>query len=152
MITNRHKGGHLRRDVSALQKHIANYCPNALPYLICKYQKIFEKKANKNNKKRRVSNQTSLHDYYDTDESFPQKKIDRINRVLLTFFVCCEISFCVVESLFFINFINELNIAYNSLSCELLVNRLFEDELGNINSKIYKKLQMSDNLMLALDG
>jgi hypothetical protein len=60
-----------RGDVSTLQGHIANHCLNAPPYLIRKYQKIFEEKADKNNKKRRVSNQTSLDDYHDTDEPLP---------------------------------------------------------------------------------
>ncbi|GBB98607.1 hypothetical protein RclHR1_03280003 [Rhizophagus clarus] len=150
MITNKHKGGHLQNEVwkHYTQGHIANHCPNAPLYLIHKYQKIFEEKADKNNKKRRVSNQTSLHDYHDTDKPLSQGRIDRINRALLKFFVCCRISFRVVGSPFFIDFINELNIAYDSSSCKLLANRLFEDKLGDINSKIYKKLQISDNLTL----
>jgi hypothetical protein len=69
---------------------------------------------------------------------------------LLKFFVCCGISFRVVESPFFIDFINELNIAYDPPSRELLANQLFEDELEDINSKIYKELQMSDNLTLGI--
>ncbi|RGB23917.1 hypothetical protein C1646_773809 [Rhizophagus diaphanus] len=152
MTTNKRKGGRLQNEVwkhyTQGERHIANYCPNAPPYLIRKYQKIFKEKADKNNKKRRVFNQTSLDDYHDTDKPLPQGRIDRINRALLKFFVCCRISFRVVESLFFIDFINELNIVYDPLSRKLLANRLFEDELGNINSKIYKELQMSDNLML----
>jgi len=138
-----------RGDVSTLQGHIANHCPSAPPHLIRKYQKIFEEKAD-NSKKRKFSNQTSLHDYHDTDEPLPQGRIDRINRALLKFFVCCGISFRVVESPFFIDFINELNVAYDPPSRELLANRLFEDELGDINSKIRKELQMSDNLTLGI--
>ncbi|PKB98504.1 hypothetical protein RhiirA5_464529 [Rhizophagus irregularis] len=49
------------------------------------------------------------------------------------------------------DFINKFNIAYDPPFRELLANRLFEDELGNVNSKIHKELQMSDNLTLALD-
>ena len=138
-----------RGDVSTLQGHIANHCPSAPPHLIRKYQKIFEEKAD-NSKKRKFSNQTSLHDYHDTDEPLPQGRIDRINRALLKFFVCCGISFRVVESPFFIDFINELNVAYDPPSRELLANRLFEDELGDINSKIRKELQISDNLTLGI--
>jgi hypothetical protein len=54
----------------------------------------------------------------------------------------------VVESPFFIDLINELNIAYDPSSHELLANHLSEDELGNVNSKVCKKLQMTDNLTL----
>ncbi|PKC53231.1 hypothetical protein RhiirA1_479728 [Rhizophagus irregularis] len=140
-----------RGDVSTLQDYIANYCPNAPPHLIRKYQKVFEKKAD-NSKKRKFSNQTSLYDYHDTDEPLLQERIDRINRALLKFFICCRISFRVVESPFFIDFINKLNVAYDHPSRDLLANCLFEDELGDINSKICKELQMSDNLILALDS
>ncbi|PKY34622.1 hypothetical protein RhiirB3_499344 [Rhizophagus irregularis] len=136
-----------RGDVSTLQDYIANYCPNAPPHLIRKYQKVFEKKAD-NSKKRKFSNQTSLYDYHDTDEPLLQERIDRINRALLKFFICCRISFRVVESPFFIDFINKLNVAYDHPSRDLLANCLFEDELGDINSKICKELQMSDNLIL----
>ncbi|CAB4489586.1 unnamed protein product [Rhizophagus irregularis] len=141
-----------RGDVSTLQRHIANHYPNALPHLIRNYQKVFEEKANNNNKKRKFSNQTSLYDYHDADEPLSQRRIDRINRTLLKFFVCCGISFRVVESPFFTDFINELNVAYDPPFQELLANCLFKDELGNVNSKIHKELQMSDNLTLALDG
>ncbi|EXX68133.1 hypothetical protein RirG_107750 [Rhizophagus irregularis DAOM 197198w] len=54
----------------------------------------------------------------------------------------------MVESPFFIDFINELNVAYDHSSRDLLANCLFEDKLGDINSKICKELQISDNLML----
>src|SRR5581483_3286974 len=137
-----------RGDMSILQGHIANHCPNAPPFLIRKYQKVFEEKAD--NKKRKSSNQTSLHDYHDTDEPLPQGKIDSINRALLKFFIFCGISFRVVESPFFIDFVNLLNIAYNLPSRELLANRLFEDELGNIKSKICRELEISENLTLGI--
>ncbi|GET53692.1 ribonuclease H-like domain-containing protein [Rhizophagus irregularis DAOM 181602=DAOM 197198] len=129
------------------KSHIANHCPNVPPHLIRKYQKVFEKKAD-NSKKRKFSNQISLYDYHDTDKPLPQGRIDKINRALLKFFICCRISFRMVESPFFIDFINELNVAYDHSSRDLLANCLFEDKLGDINSKICKELQISDNLML----
>ncbi|CAG8726048.1 16249_t:CDS:2, partial [Rhizophagus irregularis] len=121
------------------KRHIANHYSNAPPHLIQNYQKVFEEKANNNNKKRKFSNQTFLYDYHDADELL-QRRIDRINRALLKFFV--------LESPFFTDFINKFNIAYDPPFRELLANRLFEDELGNVNSKIHKELQMSDNLTL----
>ena len=140
-----------RGDVTTLQGHIANHCLNSPSPLIRKYQNIFEDKANKtyNNKKRKI-NQTSLHDYHDTDESLSQGRINRINRALLKLFVCCEISFRIVKSPFFIDFLYELNTAYDPPSRELLVNRLFEDELGDINSKINRELEGSNNLTLGI--
>ncbi|PKK58743.1 hypothetical protein RhiirC2_795841 [Rhizophagus irregularis] len=66
--------------------HIANHYSNVPPHLIQNYQKVFEEKANNNNKKRKFSNQTSLYDYHDADELL-QRRIDRINKALLKFFI-----------------------------------------------------------------
>ena len=49
---------------------------------------MFEEKANKTNNKKRKNNQTSLHNYHDTEEQLSQGRIDRINRALLKLFVC----------------------------------------------------------------
>ena len=138
-----------RGDIAVLQGHFANHCLNAPADLIRKYQKNFEEKAN-NNAKKRKSNQTSLHDYHDTNEPLPQGRTERINRALLKFFVCCGVSFRIVESPFFIDFLQELNAAYDPSSCELLANRLFEDELGNVNFQINKELEASNNLTLGI--
>ena len=139
-----------RGNVTTLQGHIANHCLNAPSLLIRKYQNMFEEKANKTNNKKRKNNQTSLHNYHDTDEQLSQGRIDRINRALLKLFVCCGISFRIVESPFFIDFLHELNTAYDPPSRELLANRLFEDELGNVNSKINRELEGSNNLTLGI--
>jgi hypothetical protein len=53
-----------------------------------------------------------------------------------------------VESPFFIDFLKELNSAYIPPSHDLLTNRLFEDELGFINSKVSKELEQTENLTL----
>lgn len=137
-----------RGDVTILQGHIANHCLNAPSQLIRKYQNIFEEKAR--NTKKRKNNQSSLHDYHDTDEVLSQGRIDRINRALLKLFICCGIAFHIVESPFFVDLLHELNAAYDPPSRELLANRLLEDELGNINSKINKELDGSNNLTLGI--
>ena len=138
-----------RGDVTTLQGHIANHCLNVPSLLIRKYQNMFEEKANKTNNKKRKNNQTSLHNYHDTDELF-QGRIDKINRALLKLFVCCEISFRIVKFPFFIDFLHELNTAYDPPSRELLANHLFEDELGNVNSKINRELEGSNDLTLGI--
>ena len=69
---------------------------------------------------------------------------------MLKFFVCCGVSFRIVESPFFINFLQELNAAYDPPSRELLANCLFEDELGNVNFQINKELEASNNLTLGI--
>lgn len=137
-----------RGDVTMLQGHIANHCTNAPASLIRRYQNLFKEKS-KNTKKRK-SDQSSLHDYHDTDEPLPHGRINRINRSLLKLFVCCGISFRIVESPFFIDFVQELNSAYDPPSRDLLANRLFEDELGDVNSKISKELECSNNITLGI--
>jgi hypothetical protein len=131
-----------RGDVSTLQGHIANHCPNAPPHLIRKYQTTI-KKENFLIKHLYMIIMILMNHYL-------KEELIESTELLLKFFVCCGISFRVVESPFFIDFINELNVAYDPPSRELLANRLFEDELGNVNSKIHKELQMSDNLTLGI--
>lgn len=139
-----------RAEVELLKGHLANHCPNAPGSIIRKYQNMFEQKAtNGNNKKRKTqTGQTSISDFHDKDEPLPQGRINRINRSLIKLFVSCGISFRIVESPFFIDFLKELNPAYNPPSQDLLTNRLLEEELGYINSKISKELELANNLTL----
>jgi len=135
-----------RGDITAMQGHLANHCQEAPGPVIRQYQNFFEDKQTKSKKK--CSNQTSLEDFHDIIEELPKGKVDRINRALIKLFVCYGISFRIVESPFFVDFVQELNISYDLLSREVLVNRLFESELGFVNSKICKELESSNNLTL----
>lgn len=139
-----------RGEVTILQGHIANHCLKSPAELIRKYQTMFEEKGLKNKKRKSDQGQSSLHDYHDSDETLPQQRIDRINRSLLKFFICCGISFHIVESPFFADFVQELNASYDLPSRELLSNRLFEDELGSINSKVTKELNQINDLTLGI--
>ena len=51
---------------------------------------------------------------------------------------------------FFIDFLCKLNAAYDPSSCKLLTNRLFEDELEDVNSKVNRELEESNNLTLGM--
>jgi hypothetical protein len=135
-----------RGDITMMQGHLANHCQEAPGPVIRKYQSFFEGKQTKT--KKRCLSQTSLKDFHDVIEELPQGKIDRINRALIKLFVCCGISFRIVESPFFVDFVQELNASYDPPSREVLANRLFESELGYVNSKITKELDSSDNLTL----
>ena len=91
-----------------------------------------------------------LDDYHETDQPLPQGKINRINKALIRFFICCGVSFRVVESPFFIDLLKEINSAYDPPSRDILMNRLIEDELGYVNAKISKELGLSKNLTLGI--
>jgi hypothetical protein len=55
-----------------------------------------------------------------------------------------------VESPFFIDFLQELNSAYDPPSRDILANRLLEEELGYINNKVSKELEVSRDLTLGI--
>ena len=89
-----------------------------------------------------------LDDFHDNVQPLPQERVDRINRILVKLFVCCEISFRIVGFLFFVNFVKKLNASYDPLSYESLAGHLFENKLDYVNSKVTKELNNSNNLTL----
>ncbi|GET63322.1 ribonuclease H-like domain-containing protein [Rhizophagus irregularis DAOM 181602=DAOM 197198] len=87
----------------------------------------------KSSKKRKYSEgQSNMDDYHDSTE-LNEQRFTRINRALVKFFIACGIAFRVVEHLFFINFIKELNAGYNTPTREVLVNQLLERNEFNVN-------------------
>ena len=59
-------------------------------------------------------------------------------------------SFRIVESPFFIDFLQEVNSAYDPPSREILTNRLLEEELRYVNNKISRELEVSRDLTLGM--
>jgi BED zinc finger len=140
---------YMRGEISILQGHIANHCTEAPISLVRKYQTALEENQTKHNKKRKVpQGQRYLDEYHDVARSLPQGRVDRIDRALIKFFVCCGVLFRVVESPFFIDLLKELNSAYNLPSQDILSNRLLESELGYVNSKVSKELDSTNNLTI----
>jgi hypothetical protein len=120
---------------------------NAPGSVIRTYQTFFEGKAGK---KRKTEDQLTLNEFHDEDKPLPKGKSNRIDKTLTRFFVCCGVSFRIVESPFFLDFLQELNSSYNPPSRDILTNRLFEEELGYVNSKVSKELQVSKDLTLGI--
>ena len=117
--------------------------------LVRKYQTILEENQTKHDKKRKgPGGQIYLNEYHDTARPLPQGRVDRINRALIKFFVCCGVPFRMIESPFFIDLLKELNSAYNLPSRDVLTNRLLESELGYVNSRVSKELDSMDNLTI----
>ncbi|GES93878.1 ribonuclease H-like domain-containing protein [Rhizophagus clarus] len=100
----------------------------------------------------KINGQLTLNEFHDKDQPLPKGKSDRIDKALTRFFICCGVSFQIVESPFFLDFLQELNSAYNPPSRNILTNRLFEEELGYVNSKVLREMEATKNLTLALDG
>lgn len=138
-----------RGEISSLQGHLANHCMEAPIILVRKYQALLEDNQTKHDKRRKgPEGQIYLDEYHDTARPLPQGRVDRINRALIKFFVCCGVPFRVVESPFFNDLLKELNSAYNLPSRDVLTNRLLESELGYVNSRVSKELDSMDNLTI----
>jgi hypothetical protein len=136
-----------RGEMTILKTHLANHCKEAPGSVIRVFQNNFEEKAKK---KRKIGNQSTLDEYHDMDQPLPQGKKDRIDKALTRFFVCCGVPFRIVESPFFIDFLQEVNSAYDPPSRDILTNRLLEEELGYVNNKISKELEVSRDLTLGI--
>ena len=140
-----------RGETVVLEEHFANHCPNALALVLRTYMTKVKERANISNKKRKADSllggQTTMKDFHDSTE-LPEGRIDRINRALVKFFVACGVSFRIVEHPFFIDFIKELNAAYNLPLRDYLSGRLLERELTNVNENIRSDLSRQSNLTL----
>ncbi|PKC75618.1 hypothetical protein RhiirA1_436091 [Rhizophagus irregularis] len=100
-----------RGEVSKLEEHLSNHCPDAPAAVVRRYMtKVMERQdKSKSSKKRKYSEgQSNMDDYHDSTE-LNEQRCTRINRALVKFFIACGIAFRVVEHPFFINFIKELN-------------------------------------------
>ena len=91
--------------------------------------KVLERQ-DKSTKKRKLSSsgQQNIYNYHDSTD-LPDSRITCINRVLIKFFVTCDISFRIVEHLFFINLLKELNGGYDPPTREMLSGQMLECEL-----------------------
>ncbi|GET57735.1 ribonuclease H-like domain-containing protein [Rhizophagus irregularis DAOM 181602=DAOM 197198] len=122
-----------RGEVSKLEKHLSNHCPDAPAAVVRRYMaKVMERQdKSKSSKKRKYSEgQSNMDDYHDSTELNEQR----------------------LEHPFFINFIKELNAGYNTPTREVLVNQLLERELAQVNFKVNSELEKETNLTLAFDG
>ena len=111
--------------------------------------KVLEREDKANKKRRVAGNQLTMTDYHDST-NIPNARITRINRALAKFFVACGISFRVVKHPFFINFIKELNAAYELPTREFLSDQLLERELATVNKAVTSIIENGANLTLGL--
>ncbi|GET65305.1 ribonuclease H-like domain-containing protein [Rhizophagus irregularis DAOM 181602=DAOM 197198] len=102
------KGEASRDEVSKLEEHLSNHCPDTSAAVI----------SPSHPKKKYFENQSNIDDYHDSTE-LNKQRCTRINRALVKFFIVCRIAFRIVKHLFLINFIKELNTRYNTPTREL---------------------------------
>lgn len=139
-----------RGESAKMEGHIANHCKKAPGYIVREYLgKTSSASEDVQGKKRKAeSSQTILEQSFRKVEELSSGYINQINRALVKFFVCCGVSFQIVESPFFIELLKMLNPSYKPPSRELLSERLMEEELSKINYKVSEELKDEYNLTL----
>ena len=92
-------------------------------------------------KKITIRGQKQVDDYYEsaTIEPSHQKEIEQ---ALVMMFICCGISFRIVESPFFINLLKALNPGFVLPSCELLSGCLLDIKVACVNKMLKEILRM----------
>lgn len=137
-----------RGDISKLEEHLANHCSEAPVSTVRNYLTKVLEREDKVTKKRKIDgNQLTMTDYHDST-NIPGARITRINRALAKFFVACGISFRIVEHPFFVNFVKELNSAYELPTREFLSDQLLERELATVNKSVASIIERGANFTL----
>lgn len=141
-----------RGKVSTLERHILVDCKKinseikeAVRYIVEAREKSPE---NVTGKKRTTNDdQKNLEDYFES-QSLSQEKKAKIEISLIKLFVCCGLSWRLVEHPFFIDFIKQLRSSYNSPNRKTLASSLLDNEILRVNTKIYRLLEKESNLTL----
>ena len=135
--------------VNHLQSHLANDCVEC-PCEVQNYYLGYITAENSNddsNKRRRMNNQPSIEDYFE-NKSLPESKLNLINQALVCAFVCCGISYDIIENPFFLEFLKQLRPNYQPPTCKVLAGQLLEKETARVNLEVNKILEHEDNLTL----
>lgn len=139
-----------RGELTKLEEHLANHCPEAPGDVVRKYLTKVLEREDKTSRKRKINdNQSTMNDFHDSNK-ISNARVTRINRALTKFVIACGISFRVVEHPFFINFVKELNAAYDPPTREYLADNLLERELATVNSHLNSIIETESNLTLGL--
>ena len=99
------------------------------------------------NKRKKVKGQTGIEDYYERRE-LSESKIAAINQALVRAFVCCGISFSVIDNPFFQELLYQLRPNYNPPNRKVLSDTLLNQETARVNKAVKKELENSKNLTI----
>ena len=146
-IWQRGKASTLERHILVDCKKIDSEVKEAVRYIV----KAREKPpGNVTGKKRNINtndDQKNLEDYFKT-RILSQEKKDKIEISLIKLFVCCGLSWRLVEHPFFIDFVKQLCSSYDPPSRKTLSGSLLDNEILRVNTKIYRLLEKESNLTL----
>src|SRR5205823_11389666 len=91
--------------------------------------------------------QKSLEEFFET-RVLSQGKKAKIETSLIKLFVCCGLSWCLVEHPFFVEFVKQLHSSYEAPNRKTLAGTLLDDEILRVHTKIYRILEKQNNLTL----
>jgi len=99
-------------------------------------------------KKRKSGHQQLITKYCESDTIEPAKKII-CDRTVAKFFICCGISFHIVEHPFFIDMVKSLCLGYDPPRANTLLNDFLYTELAKVMVDQYFELKKTENLTLS---
>ena len=103
---------------------------------------------NTTGKKRTVDeDQKTLEEFFET-RVLSQEKKAKIETSLIKLFVCCGLSWRLIEHPFFVEFVKQLHSSYDPPNRKTLAGTLLDDEILRVNTKIYRMLEKQNNLTL----
>ncbi len=98
-------------------------------------------------KKRKAKHQQSITKYGESNTIEPYKK-QICDRTIAKFFICCGVSFRLVEHPFFIDMVKSLCLGYDPPCATTLSENFLYEELANIMVDQQIELNRTKNLML----
>ena len=137
-----------RGEPQKLLAHLANHCISCDSQTRKKCLEELNNKTKANLQKNpNISGQTNISSFYESTVLTKERE-NSINRSLIKAFVCCNIPFHVIEHPYFIDFLKQLQPAYQPPSRKVLSQGLLDIEVGNVNQKINSILEKAENLTL----
>ena len=77
-------------------------------------------------------------------------KVQKCNRALMRFFICCGIPFNVISNLFFIDFVKSLCPFYNILNRITFADSWINQKLAHVTCDVFDVIRESKNITLGL--
>jgi hypothetical protein len=141
-----------RAYVNALQAHLANDCLQC-PEDVKSYYLGFLSACDdyemetRGSKRLKRTGQQGIGDFYESKE-LPEHKVQAINNALIKAFVCCGISFSIIDNPFFRELLYQLRPNYVPPSRKVLSGSMLNHEAVIVNNKMKKELGNMNNLTL----
>jgi hypothetical protein len=138
-----------------MEKHIISSCSKvdqsireAVMYMVEAREISFSKHTSiKHGINQVESDQTTLVNFYESSSLSKERK-EAIDLVIIKVFICCGLSWCLIEHPFVIELLKQLRPNYNPPDRKALVDTLLTQEILRVSVKCYRLLDNENNLTL----